>query len=258
MDHRVGQRKGRSAILNDKRHAPERNLTPAYTDSLRETPSIVRRRLFFTDRSDAGRRLAAALAELDADGVGAGALLVLGLPRGGVPVAAAVARRLAAPLHVLVARKLGAPEQPELAIGAIAEAGARFVDDELVQRCDVDSTSLDAIERRERQCLGTQVLEFDVARRPSLVGRDVIVVDDGLATGATARAACRAARSLGAARVTLAVPGAPTDWRTRLAGEADRFVCVGEEDVPAVGCWYADFAQVGDAEVRSLLAATGV
>ena len=182
--------------------------------------------------------------------------MVLGLPRGGMPVAHEVARRLGASLAVLVARKLGVPAQPELAVGAIAEAGARYVDDDLAARYGVTPVMLADVESRERKRMAEQCTRFGVERRPSLHGRIAVIVDDGLATGATARAACRAARSLGAARVVLAVPGAPTDWRVRMAGEADEFVSVGEEDVPAVGSWYADFGQVSDAEVASLLASS--
>ena len=101
----------------------------------------------------------------------------------------------------------------------------------------------------------SEMRTFDVGHRPDLHGRTVIVVDDGIATGATARAACRAARALGASRVVLAVPAAPTDWRARMAGEADDLVCVGEQDMPAVGCWYDDFRQVSDNEVVRMIAA---
>ncbi|MFZ9628136.1 MAG: phosphoribosyltransferase [Ilumatobacteraceae bacterium] len=218
----------------------------------------------FADRVDAGRQLAHMVELLlgpsattenksATSGEPTPTVIVLGLPRGGVPVAAEVAARLHAPLHVLVARKLGAPAQPELAVGAISEAGARVVDHDLAQRCGVTDTELANVERRERARLDTNSHAFGVDRRPPLVGRTVVIVDDGIATGATARAACRAARTLGAARVVLAVPAAPTDWRTRLAEEADDLVCVIEQDVPAVGCWYADFAQVSDRDVVALL-----
>lgn len=216
------------------------------------TVGIVVRHLFFTDRRDAGRRLASTVYTL-LHTTPSDDLVVLGLPRGGVPVAHEVARRLDAPLAVLVARKLGAPAEPELAVGAIAEAGARYVDDDLAARCGVTPAALDEVEHRERARMAAQCTRFGARQRPSLHGRTAVIVDDGLATGATARAACRAARLLGAARVVLAVPGAPTDWRSRMAGEADDLVCVGEEDVPAVGSWYADFSQVSDDDVLSLL-----
>lgn len=218
-----------------------------------QTFGIPDRHLFFTDRHDAGRRLASTVYSALA-GTPSDDLVVLGLPRGGIPVAQVVALRLGAPLSVLVARKLAAPTEPELAVGAIAEAGARFVDDDLAARCGVTAEMLDEVERQERVRLTAQCSRFGTARRPSLRGKTVVIVDDGLATGATARAACRAARLLGASRVVLAVPGAPTDWRWRMADEADELISVGEEDVPAVGCWYADFGQVSDDDVLSMLA----
>ena len=212
----------------------------------------------FVDRDDAGQRLAALVEAVvsspprddrlptdhSADDV-----IVLGLPRGGVPVAAAVAARLGAPLHVLVARKLGAPQQPEFAIGAVVEAGARVIDLDLARRCGVDGGAIAAVEQRERDRVAAQAECFGVGRRPSLRGRTVVIVDDGIATGATARAACRAARAMGARRVVLAVAAAPADWRTQMRDEADDLVCVVEEDVPAVGYWYADFGQVSDRDV---------
>lgn len=221
----------------------------------------------FHSRRDAGRRLA------DLVDIACGTMpdigehrstpsatgrppLVLGLPRGGVPVAAEVAARLHAPLHVLLARKLGAPAQPELALGAISEAGVRVVDPDLAARCGVTQDDIDLVERRERRRIEAQALTFGVDQRPSLRGRTVIIIDDGIATGATARAACRAARALGSSRTVLATPGAPRGWQHEFAAEADELVCVLEADVPAVSSWYVDFAQVSDDEVRALIGIT--
>ena len=208
----------------------------------------------FADRHDAGRQLATAVREAiheRGDDV-----VVLAMPRGGVPVAAEVATALRTSLHLVMVRKLGVPEQPELALGAIGEGGARFVDGGLARRFGVTPASLAAVERRERLELERRErLYGDVARRPSLTGKVAVIVDDGIATGATARAACRAARGLGASTVVLAVPAAPPDWRRSLVGEADVLIAVGEADVPAVGFWYDDFSQVSDDEVIRLLTA---
>lgn len=206
----------------------------------------------FDDRADAGRRLAEVV--LTAVSARGGQVVVLAMPRGGVPVAAEVAAALGAPLHLVMVRKLGAPDQPELAIGAIGEGGAKFVDGGLARRLGVTPGGLAAVEARERAELERRTVRYDdAAHRPSLVGKVAIVVDDGIATGATARAACRAARGLGATTVVLAVPAAPLGWRESLAGEADLYVAVGEADVPAVGLWYSDFSQVSDDEVERLL-----
>lgn len=203
----------------------------------------------FDDRLDAGRQLAARLQHLrDRD------VVVLGIPRGGVPVAAEVARSLAAPLDVVVVRKLGVPWQPELAMGAIGEGGYRVLDRDLVARAGVSAEELAAVERRERV-----VLEDRVARlrrgRPltDLAGRVVVVVDDGIATGATARVACAVARHLGAARVVLATPVAAADTLAAVT-EADEVVCVSTPyPFLAVGHHYRDFSATTDEEVVALL-----
>lgn len=169
-------------------------------------------------------------------------------------MAAEVAEALGSPLHLIMVRKLGVPDQPELAVGAIGEGGAKFVDGGIARRFGVTPHALAAVEERERQELERRTLWYgDARRRPSLIGKTAVIVDDGIATGATARAACRAARGLGAAFVVLAVPAAPLDWAESLVGEADQFVAVGEADVPAVGMWYDDFSQVSDDDVISLL-----
>lgn len=205
----------------------------------------------FRDRIDAGRRLADALREFRGPQT-----IVLGLPRGGVPVARQVADALGAPLDVLAVRKLGGPRHPEFAVGAIGETGVRLVDPEAVHLTRLGADELASVEESERLELARRLrLYRDGRERLDLDGQRVIVVDDGVATGATAAVACRVARRLGAAEVVLAVPVAPHDWESQLAGEADRFVAVmTPRDFWAVGQWYENFAQTTDDEVVALLA----
>ena len=205
----------------------------------------------FRDRIDAGRRLADALREFRGPQT-----IVLGLPRGGVPVARQVADALGAPLDVLAVRKLGGPRHPEFAVGAIGETGVRLVDPEAVHLTRLSADELASVEESERLELARRLrLYRDGRERLDLDGQRVIVVDDGVATGATAAVACRVARRLGAAEVVLAVPVAPHDWESQLAGEADRFVAVmTPRDFWAVGQWYENFAQTTDDEVVALLA----
>jgi len=205
----------------------------------------------YADRSQAGRRLGESLQQLAGSHP-----IVLGLPRGGVPVAFEVASALHAPLDVLVVRKLGVPYQPELAMGAIGEGGVRVVEDAVVRMTGVSPAEIEEVERRERAELERRSLRFRGGRAAmSLTGRTVIIVDDGIATGSTARAACRVARALGAARIVLAAPVGPDDAAARIAGDADEVVCL-EQPEPyfAVGQAYRDFTQTTDQEVVELLA----
>ncbi|MFB0632323.1 phosphoribosyltransferase family protein [Streptomyces sp. AB3(2024)] len=211
--------------------------------------------MMFTDRTDAGQQLAEALRHLAREDP-----VVLGLPRGGVPVAFQVARALGAPLDVIVVRKLGVPSHRELGFGAIGEGGVRVISDDIVRLSRVGHEDLAAVERAETAALAGQARRFRGDRpRVPLDGRSVIVVDDGIATGATAAAACEVVRAQGAARVVLAVPVAPPDAVARLRIQADEVVCLSTPRAfRAVGEWYQDFAQTPDEEVLALLAqATG-
>lgn len=203
----------------------------------------------FADRVDAGRRLAQ---ELEA--IRGGDIVVLGLPRGGVPVAFEVAAALDAPLDVIVVRKLGVPFQPELAMGAIGEGGVRVLDPDVLATARITESELTTVERRELAALESRVTRLRRGRpRIDLTGRIAVIVDDGIATGSTARAACQVARRLGAARVIMAAPVAPTDAVHHLP-EADTVVCV---SIPShfvgVGAHYRDFSPTSDDEVITLL-----
>lgn len=205
----------------------------------------------FRDRADAAAELLGRL-----DGYRDEDVVVLGLPRGGVPVAAVVAEGLGAPLDVIVVRKLGIPGQSEVAMGAIGEGGVRVVDDELVRRARVSDRRFAEVERQEQQTLERRVAQLRGAHAPEpLEGRIALIVDDGLATGATAEAACEVARSRGASRVILAVPVAPKDAARRVPS-ADAVVAVEVPDwFMAVGQAYADFRQTTDEEVVARLEA---
>lgn len=204
----------------------------------------------FADRVEAGRRLAARLEHLRGRRP-----VVVGLPRGGVPVAAEVARALDAPLDVILVRKLGVPFQPELAMGAVGEDGVTVINREVMAAARVPERDVEAVERREREELERRARAYRGNHpRVPLAGRTVIIVDDGIATGSTARAACHVARAAGAEHVVLAVPVAPPEWTTRLSGDADELVAV-ETPEPffAVGQFYANFAPTTDDQVVACL-----
>jgi predicted phosphoribosyltransferase len=207
----------------------------------------------FSNRHDAGRQLAGCLLPLAAEQP-----IVIGLPRGGVPVAEEVAAALGAVLEVLAVRKIGAPGNPEYGIGAIAEDGTRVLDREAVAALDIDGDTLEGIVARESAELRRRVEVYRGGRPAiSLQGRTVIVVDDGVATGVTDTAALRAARRSRPRRLVLAVPVCAPDSAARLRAEANELVCLIEpEQLHGVGQWYADFAQVSDAEVLAALKRT--
>jgi predicted phosphoribosyltransferase len=210
----------------------------------------------YADRADAGHALGGALEHLR----GTADAIVLGLPRGGVPVAYEVARALDLPLDVLVVRKLGLPGQPELAMGAIASGGALVVNDEVVRYLGGHGEEFESVRVREQAELERREREYRGERPPlEMAGRTAILVDDGLATGATMEAAVRALRSLGASRVAVAVPVAAQTALERIEALADEVVCLAAPlFFSSVGQWYADFGQTEDAEVRDLLARASV
>lgn len=202
----------------------------------------------FPDREDAGRRLAAELPTLDRP-------LVLALPRGGVPVAAAVARAIDAPLDVFVVRKLGVPVQPELAMGAVASGGVRVVNEGVLRDARVSAALLEEVTAREQMAVESRERLYRVGRPPPpIAGRDVVLVDDGLATGATMRAAVAAVRMHAPSRVVVAVPVAPAETVASLARDGVEIACVHvSDDFVSVGSWYRDFGQVSDEEVIRLI-----
>ena len=208
----------------------------------------------FRDRREAGRRLAERLS-----GLRASSPLVLGLPRGGVPVASEVAKALRAPLDILVVRKLGVPFQPELGMGAVGEDGVRVLNADVLRQARVTESQLAQVEARERAEVEERAARLR-GGRPAipLQARTVVIVDDGLATGGTARAAVRVARERGAARVILAVPVAPPETVAALRRDADDVVAV-ETPEPffAIGGWYSDFSPTSDDEVIALLTQGG-
>lgn len=204
----------------------------------------------FRNRTAAGTALAARLEHLRGDDI-----VVLGLPRGGVPVAFAIAIALDAPLDVIIVRKIGVPGRPELAMGAIGEDGVRVVNEDVACLTGVSAADFNRVEQRERAELQRRADQFGRATpRADLVGRIAVIVDDGIATGSTARAACQVARAHGAARVVLAVPVAAPDSVKALADDADEIVCVEQPTwLRSVGEWYDDFTQVDDQTVVELL-----
>lgn len=204
----------------------------------------------FQDRRDAGRQLGRRMAPLAGRDV-----VVLGLPRGGVPVAAEVARALGAPLDVVLVRKLGLPRRPELAMGAVGEDGVVVLNEDVLEAARVDEATLAEVERRERAELERRARQLRGDRpRLSLEGRTAVVVDDGVATGATARAACEVVRAHGAARVVLAVPVGSPHALADIAPTVDEVVCLDSpQRFAAVGQAYADFRATEEEEVLALL-----
>jgi putative phosphoribosyl transferase len=205
--------------------------------------------MMFLNREDAGRQLAQRL--LDRRGRNQ---IVLGLTRGGVPVAAEVARVLECPLDVVVVRKLGAPGRPELAIGAIAEGGEVLLNDALIVALHCELSYLDEVMKEQTEVLNRRVEQFRTNRAPlEIAGADVVIIDDGLATGFTARVACRFARNNGAKSVLLAVPVASPEAMEAVI-EADEVISLATPaSFYAVGAHYEDFTQVSDDQVRALL-----
>lgn len=206
----------------------------------------------FQNRAEAGRRLGQALHRY----AGRTDTLVLALPRGGVPVGFAVARAIGAPLDLMLVRKLGVPGQEELAMGAIASGGVQVLNTELVASLGLDAEVIAASAAREQRELARRELAYRGERpSPAIAGRCVILVDDGLATGATMRAAIAALRQQQPGRIVVAVPVAPPHTVARLRAEADEVICM---EAPAaffaIGPWYREFPQLTDNEVRELLA----
>jgi putative phosphoribosyl transferase len=207
-------------------------------------------RLPFTDRIEAGRLLAERIAAMRLTDP-----LVLALPRGGVPVAREIANRLGAPFEVLVTRKIGSPGQPELGVGAIAEGGEPVFDANLLDRLGLTESDLTDTVRRERAELGRRIAVYRGDRPlPPMKARDLVVVDDGLATGGTARAALAAVRAAEPSRLVLAVPVGAAQTVRALAEDADDVVALAAPwTFQAVGQWYQNFEQLTDRDVLDLL-----
>src|SRR3954451_16236378 len=206
----------------------------------------------YHNRFDAGRRLATALTKYG----GRPDVLVLALPRGGVPIGAEVARALHAALDVFIVRKLGVPSQPELAMGALASGGVRVIDPSVMQQFGVTEAELAAVAAAERQELERRERLYREGRpSPDVAGRTVILVDDGLATGATMKAAAMALQAQHPGRLIVAVPIAPPETCAALGALVDEVVCAATpEPFLSVGMWYEDFSETSDEEVRELLA----
>ncbi|MFN2387204.1 MAG: phosphoribosyltransferase [Thermoanaerobaculia bacterium] len=211
--------------------------------------------MLFRDRTEAGRLLASQLGRY----AGRPNLLVLGLPRGGVPVAYEVAKLLGAPLDVFLVRKLGVPGHEEVAMGAIATGGVRVLSADLVRQLEISPAAVEEVAAREQRELERREAAYrGSSPPPDVTGRTVILVDDGLATGSTMRAAAEALRRLGPARIVVGVPVAAPETCRELESLVDDVVCaVTPRPFYAVGQWYQDFSETSDEEVRSLLARSG-
>jgi putative phosphoribosyl transferase len=209
----------------------------------------------FADRAEAGSRLAKQLAAY----AGRPDVVVLALPRGGLPVAEPVAAALGAPLDVLVVRKLGVPGHEELAMGAIVSGGGRVLNESVLQQLDIPDVVIDTVAAREEREMARREHAYRGDRPPiEFGGKTVIIVDDGLATGATMRAAVAGVRQRRPARIVVAIPVAAADACAALRREADEVICVAApESFFAVGQWYDDFSQTTDAEVHAILSRAG-
>lgn len=208
----------------------------------------------FRNRRDAGQQLAERLAQfIDTERDA----LIIALPRGGVPVAAEIAKQTGLPLDIITVRKIGVPGNEELAMGAIGSGGVRVLNPALIAQLGVSSTAVEKVIQREtRELERREILYRNERPPPQIAGRTVIVVDDGIATGSTMSASIRVLRQLKAGRIIVAVPVAPKDTIQRLQNEADAVVCALEpEPFYAVGIWYDNFSQTTDEEVRTILAA---
>jgi len=250
----------RYCSANDPRPEPERR-RPLHCDApgagLASMAAVILRANVktparFRDRADAGRQLAQKVAAETGDQE----VLVLGLPRGGVPVAHEVAQQLGAELDVFLVRKLGVPGHEELAMGAIAADGVRVLNEDVVQSLRIPAATIEAVASAEQAVLASREREYrGQAHRAAIRDRTVILVDDGLATGASMRAAILALRMLKPRAIIVAVPVAPVDTCAALEREADRVVCLSTPaEFHGVGEWYEDFSQTTDEEVRALLA----
>lgn len=208
--------------------------------------------ILIRDREDAGVELARELMKYRKRGD----VVVLALPRGGVPVAAEIARALRAPLDLMIVRKLGMPGQEELAMGAIASGDVRVLNQDIISHCGVTDEAIERVTAQERIELERRMQAYRGSRPwPVLEGQCVILVDDGLATGATMRAAIAAVRLQNPAKIVVAVPVAPHDTLARMRSAVNQVVCLATpEPFHAIGAWYANFPQLSDDEVRALLA----
>lgn len=210
----------------------------------------------FTNRETAGQELAETVKEtLATPGAQQQDWLVLALPRGGVPVATKVSQALNAELDLMVVRKLGLPWHPELAMGAVASGGVRVLNEDVIQGSSIKEDSIKEVEEKELKELERREKKYRGDREhPTIEGRHVILVDDGIATGATMQAAIKAVRSQKPAELVVAIPVAPPETVTKLDKEADRVICLLKPSMfTAIGAWYQDFGQTSDEDVRILL-----